>query len=135
MAFETDPRTEEYLRKILEAKDEKSSIRSQSTTLKNEHDKYARGLMHVFKEEGLECVEVPPGPVFVRVSERNPRKIKVNAKQVNDFSKQMIESKELCLLELGKTLDLYLSNPSQAMEELEKTLNAARPKKGKSEED
>jgi hypothetical protein len=136
--------TEIFLRKILEAKEEKSSIRSKSSILKTEHDKYARGLIHVFKEENIECLQVSPktlglddkkDKIYIKVSDRNPRQTKTNAKQVNNFSKQWIESNETCIVELRRSFDYYLSNPIKAMEELEKTFNATRNKKIKEEEE
>lgn len=130
--------TELYLRKILEAKEEKSSIQSKSSALKNEHDKYARGLIHVFKEENIECLQASPktlgldekkDKIYIKISDRNPRQTKTNAKQVNNFSKQWIESNETCVYELKKSFDYYLSNPIKAMEELEKTFNVTRTRK------
>jgi len=130
--------TEIYLRKILEAKEEKSTIKSKSVVLKHEHDNYVRGLIHIFKEENIECLQVSPktlgldekkDKIYIKISDRNPRQTKTNAKHVNNFSKQWAESNETCVFELKKSFDFYLANPFQAMEELEKTFNASKNKK------
>jgi hypothetical protein len=110
--------TEIYLRKILEAKSEKSSISSKSKTVSTEHSRAAAALIQSMKRNNISCVEILPTdvvseekkPTYLKVIDLTPREPKIAPRHLNLFAKQWYESKDTCIVELQKTYQSFMSD-------------------------
>jgi hypothetical protein len=131
--------TEIYLRKILEAKEERSSISTKSKKIKTEHSEMIRNLIQQMKQKNISCVELTTRDqmslglkdfddtplktdkhLFLKMTELTDREPKVMPRHVNLFAKQWFESKDTCIHELRETMDDFLKNIDKHLENFEK---------------
>jgi len=114
--------TEKFLRRILEAKEERSSISTKSKKLKTEHSEIIHQLIQTMREKKTTCVELNTRDqmsiglgssdkhVFLKLTEMMDREPKVMPRHVNFFAKQWFETKDSCISELKETMDDFLKN-------------------------
>lgn len=127
--MDSKQQTELYLRKILEAKEERSSISHTSKKIKTEHSQHIRDLVQQMRTKDIKCIELtttnqkdlalPDASdknVYLKMTDLTDREPKIMPRHVNLFAKQWFESKESCQHELQKTLTSFLGNISKHLE-------------------